>query len=77
MQTYNNKDDMNAAIEGISMFCHSYCMNCAETEKKNDLVFRCRECPFSEEDHTCKVKIFLNKYATQEQRDKATCMGSL
>lgn len=72
-----NKDDINAAICGISQFCHSFCMNVAETEKRHDLVFRCKECPFCDANTFCMVKIFLNKYATPEQIDRATAMGSL
>lgn len=72
-----NKDDINAAVDGLAQFCHSYCMNAAETEKKRDLVFRCNECPFFMEDGTCKVKVFLNEHGTPEQIDRATCMGSL
>ena len=41
--TYQNKDDLNGAIDGLAKFCHSFCMNCEETEKQNDLVFRCEE----------------------------------
>ena len=75
--TYQNKDDLNGAIDGLAKFCHSFCMNCEEAEKQNDLVFRCKECPFEREDEKCSVKVFLNKYATKEQIDKSTAMGSL
>ena len=76
--TIENKDDINSAIDGLGQFCHSFCMNCEETEKTNDLVFRCKECPFEDkETRKCHVKIFLNKYGTPEQIDRATCMGSL
>ena len=76
--TIRNKDDVNSAIEGLGQFCHSFCMNCAETERTNDLVFRCKECTFEDKDTgKCRVKIFLNKYGTPEQIDKSTCMGSL
>ena len=76
--TIENKDDINSAIDGLGQFCHSFCMNCEETEKTNDLVFRCEECPFEDkETRKCRVKIFLNKYGTPEQIDRATCMGSL
>ena len=75
--TYQNKDDLNGAVDGLAKFCHSFCMNCEETEKQNDLVFRCKECPFEREDKKCSVKVFLNKYATKEQIDKSTAMGSL
>ena len=71
--TIENKDDINSAIDGLGQFCHSFCMNCEETEKTNDLVFRCKECPFEDkETRKCRVKIFLNKYGTPEQIDKST-----
>lgn len=74
----NNKDDINAAIDGLSQFCHSFCMNCAETERQDDLIFRCKECSFLEEGtNICSVKVFLNKYGTPEQINAATAMGSL
>ena len=73
-----NKDDVDTAIDGLSQFCHSFCMNCAETEAKNDLVFRCAECPFDDKKtHKCSVKVFLHRYGTAEQIDNATAMGSL
>lgn len=75
--TIGNSDDMDNAIEGLSMFCHSFCMDCAKTIETNDLMFRCSECSFLGEDGTtCLIKVFLNKYATAEQRDRASCMGS-
>ena len=76
--TKGNKDDIDSAIEGLRQFRHSFCMNCAETEKINDLVFRCKECPFEDkETWKCSVKVFLNKYGTFEQIEKSTCMGCL
>lgn len=73
-----NKDDIDAAIDGLSQFCHSFCMNCAETEKQGNLVFRCRECPFEmSETGVCSIKVFLSEYGTPEQIDAATAMGSL
>ena len=75
--TYQNKDDLNGAIDGLAKFCHSFCINCEETEKQDDLVFRCKECPFERDDKKCSVKVFLYKYATKEQIDKSTAMGSL
>lgn len=74
----NNKDDINAAIDGLSQFCHSFCMNRKETERQDDLVFRCKECPFLlEETNICSVKVFLNEYGKPEQINAATAMGSL
>ena len=71
--TYQNKDDLNGAIDGLAKFCHSFCINCEETEKQNDLVFRCKECPFEREDKKCSVKVFLHKYATEEQIEMLEC----
>ena len=59
-----NKDDLNAAIEGLTQFRHSFCMNVTECKKQDDLVFRCEECPFEGGDRRCAVKVFLNKYGT-------------
>lgn len=74
----NNKDDINAAIDGLSQFCHSFCMNCEKTKLQNDLVFRCKECPFeNKETNECSVKTFLYKYGTKEQIDNSTAMGAL
>jgi hypothetical protein len=36
-------------------------MNCTETEKQNDLVFRCSECPF-QIGEKCTVKEFKSKF---------------
>ena len=72
--TQGNKDDVKSAVDGLSQFCHSWCMNVAETEKQNDLVFRCNECPFTDGTH-CNVKIFINKYGTEEQKRTATSMS--
>lgn len=70
-----NKDDINAAIDGLAQFRHSFCMNVEETEKTDNLVFRCKECPFEGEYRQCAVKVFLNKYGTQEQIEKAAVMS--
>ena len=34
-------------------------MNCTETEKQDDLVFRCKECEFCQQNGTCLVKKFV------------------
>jgi ribosomal protein L44E len=51
-------DDIHKAIDGLDMFTKNYCLNVKEVEKQNDLVFRCSECPFSTEDHSCLIKNF-------------------
>lgn len=75
--TLENADNLNAAIDGLAQFCHNFCKNCAETERTDDLVFRCPECDFERPDKKCSVKIFLHHYGTPEQIDRSTSMGSL
>ena len=53
-----NKDDLTEAVHGLDIFTKNWCMNCEETEKQNDLIFRCDECPFSEKDGRCLIKKF-------------------
>mgnify|MGYP003299691992 CR=1 FL=1 len=73
--TEGNKDDIRSAVDGLAQFCHSWCMNVAETEKQNDLVFRCPECPFTDEKGYCKVKEFVNKHGSEEQKSTAFSMS--
>ena len=73
--TRGNIDDVKRAVDGLAQFCHSWCMNVAETEKTNELVFRCKDCPFTDDTGYCKVKTFVNKYGTDEQISKAYSMS--
>lgn len=74
--TDGNKDDVKSAVDGLAIFCHSWCMNCEETERTDEPVFRCKECPFScKETHTCLVKVFVNKHGTEKQKDSAFAMS--
>lgn len=54
-----NADNIDKAIEGLSQFTKNWCMNCEETEKQNDLVFRCKQCEFSGELGICQIKKFV------------------
>ena len=54
----NNKDDLATAIDGLNQFTHNFCMNCAETKEKNELVFNCSNCNFSQ-DGACLIKSFI------------------
>ena len=65
---FDNKDE---AINGLIQFKHNWCMNVAETEKQNDLTFRCDECLFSGNDHCCFVNMFINRLGTKEQQKEA------
>lgn len=56
--TRGNSDNVTKAVEGLDMFTKNWCMNCKETEKQNDLVFRCKTCEFSREDGKCLIKMF-------------------
>lgn len=67
----DNADDINLAIIGLGIFRKSFCVNVKETDKRNEPVFRCRDCPFTDAaTNICAVKKFLNKYATEEERQK-------
>ena len=72
--TNGNKDDFEKAVDGLAIFCHNWCMNVKETEEKEDLVFRCKICPFEDGLGYCNVKRFINKYGTEEQKQSATSM---
>ena len=61
--TIGNDDNLEKAVEGLDQFTKNWCMNCKETDKTNDLVFRCKECNFEEENGQCLIKVFVNEKA--------------
>lgn len=74
--TIGNEDNLDKALDGLGQFCHNWCMNCKETEKQNDLIFRCKECDFEQENGDCQIKIFLKNH-TNNSFGKYTCMGDI
>lgn len=67
-----NQDNPFVAVDGLIQFRHNWCMNVTETEKQNDLVFRCKECHFNDQVHGgCLIKIFIKKHGSQEQQEKS------
>ena len=40
--TIGNEDNLEKALEGLGQFCHNWCMNCKETEKNDEPIFRCK-----------------------------------
>jgi hypothetical protein len=54
-------DNITEAIHGLDVFTKNWCMNCDETEKQNDLVFRCDECPFINGEN-CLVATFITEH---------------
>ena len=60
--TVGNKDDITEAVHGLDIFTKNWCMNCKETDEKNDLIFRCKECEFQEAGGVCLVKTFANNH---------------
>lgn len=53
---------LDAALSGLQTFMDNWCMDVEETEKQNDLVFRCKECPFEDDDRYCRIKLFGKKH---------------
>lgn len=60
--TSGNSDDTTKAISGLDIFTKNWCMACEETEKQEDLVFRCKECEFATPEGNCLVKIFTRSH---------------
>ena len=57
--TSGNSDDITKAVCGLDTFTKNWCMNCEETDKRNELTFRCKECNFQGELGVCKIKEFV------------------
>ena len=76
MITGNNSDNLNIACMALDIFTKSWCMNCKETNKRNDITFRCDECEFQKDNHDCLVKLFVINHAGDLPKTFG-CMGHL
>ncbi len=56
-----NEDNITQAVHGLDIFTKNWCMNCGETEKQKELVFKCKECEFKD-GKQCLVKLFSQKH---------------
>ena len=52
-------NDEHKAVEILDQFTKAFCIDASVAD---DLVFRCSECPFENQDK-CKVKMFKCKFA--------------
>lgn len=62
--TSGNADNTTEAVHGLDIFTKNWCMNCEETEKQGDLIFRCDECEFQQilSGGICLVKKFAHEH---------------
>lgn len=72
--TLGNSDNITEAIRGLDIFTKNWCINCEETEKQNDMVFRCDECIFSD-DMFCLIKQFASQHKSDYPFYKFGCMS--
>ena len=75
--TDGNSDDIHAAIDGLNHFTKNWCMNVKQTTESSDLVFRCKECPFSGGHgfSRCLVKSFA--YYHDEEYARSVDFGAM
>lgn len=53
-------NDDHKAVEILDQFTKAFCI---DATVEDDLVFRCKECSFSDSDKKCRVKMFKCKFA--------------
>lgn len=64
--TQGNSDNLVKAVEGLDQFCKNWCMNCAETKRANEPIFRCDECVFgNSENGVCILKKFVSEHRVE------------
>lgn len=73
--TSSNSDDITRAVEALDTFTKNWCMNCEETKKQNDLIFRCEECEFKRKNGRCKIKEFVFHHKHDFPIYKFGCMS--
>lgn len=77
LYTSGNKDDLTSAVHGLDIFTKNWCMNCSETDRKNDLVFNCQNCEFCKKNGDCLVKQFASKHKHNYPMSDFGSMGQL
>ena len=74
--TQGNEDNIDKAVQGLDQFTKNWCMNVEETNKQDDLIFRCKECEFSSDNGICRVKSFANNHKHNYDLSNFGSMGS-
>lgn len=50
------KNGFKSAIVALDQFTKNWCVDIDETERTNELTFRCKYCPFYTGEKICRVK---------------------
>ena len=61
---------LKVAVDGLIKFRHAFCYDKEETAKADDLVFRCSDCPFTNGDGYCAIKLFIRDNGTKKQKEE-------
>lgn len=70
-----NKDDVTEAVHGLDIFTKNWCLNCEETDKHQELTFRCNECVFVTDKQVCLIKRFASSHSHNYAMDNFGSMG--
>lgn len=55
------KNDATLAVYHLDAFTKNWCLDCRETEKNDEPMFRCKKCEFSiDGGRRCAIKVFAN-----------------
>lgn len=68
-------DFLAAAVDGLIKFRHAFCYNREESEKTDDLTFRCSDCQFKNEDGYCSIKLFIKEHGTKKQKRESEVLS--
>ena len=69
MRIAENKDNITKAVAGLDTFTKNWCMNCKETSRQNEPVFRCSQCEFQQKDGKCLVHVFASTHKSHFKMD--------
>jgi hypothetical protein len=53
------ENNVHKAVECLDKFTKAFCI---DVSVKDDLAFRCKECPFEMQDGRCLVKVFKSTF---------------
>ena len=66
---------LKVAVDGLIKFRHAFCYDREDSEKTDDLTFRCSDCQFKNEDGYCSIKLFIKEHGTKKQKRESEVLA--
>lgn len=67
-------NEKQAAIDALILFRQLWCVDREATEKCDEPIFRCSDCPMSPDGARCDARMLILKHGTEDQKNRMNAM---